>query len=331
MTAFPRTLLQIVNEAQRELGLPVAASVIGNTDPTTVQMLGLAQKTGEELRDIPEDGWRSMHVEFNLPVPSAVSMTGNVTKNSPIVSGLATTSVLASSSFMVSGQGIPTASRIISVATNSITMSMEATGTSTASTITFAQDTFTLSSDFRFYSNRTFWDRTNRWELLGPDSPQMDQWHRSGIVVSGPRRHFRDIGRLATVNPTWRLWPPPFDLASTLQLTFEYLSTDWISQQAGAAVPPSPPVYVSTWTYDTDVPVLDDRAMIDGIKWRFWKAKGFNWAGDRADWMDLVDRLIANDGASPTLQLAKRVHPIFISPANVQDGFFPGPVGPNST
>ena len=55
------------------------------------------------------------------------------------------------------------------------------------------------------YIGQTWWDRTNRWALLGPDSPQIDQWHRSGIYVTGPRRHFRQIGN--TTN-AWRIWPP---------------------------------------------------------------------------------------------------------------------------
>ena len=328
MTAFPRTLLQLVQQAQLELTLiPSAssiASVIGNTDGTTAAMLAAAQEIGEELRDIPEDGWTSMHVEFDLAVPAAISLTGNTSANLPQITGiLPNTTGLAAFSFAVSGSNIPAAARILTVDNaNQFTMTMEATGAATATPIAVAQDTFTLPSDFKFYSNRTFWDRTNRWELLGPDSPQMDQWHRSGIVVTGPRRHFRNIGRLQSTNPTWRLWPSPFELSSPIQLAFEYLSTDWIASQAGAITPPSPPVYTSVFANDTDVPVLNDRAMIDGIKWKYCRRKGLLWDDMRSDWMDLVDRLIANDGGSPTLQLAKRVHPIFVSPASVQDGFF---------
>jgi hypothetical protein len=118
------------------------------------------------------------------------------------------------------------------------------------------------------------------------------------------------------------LWPPPFEISSPLQLSFEYISTDWISLQGGAANPPNPPQYASEWANDTDISALNDRALIEGLKWMFWYRKGFNALAEQAWWVDLVDRLIARDGAAPTLQLAKRVHPIFLSPANVQDGFF---------
>jgi hypothetical protein len=336
MTAAPRTLLAIVQQAQMELGLPEASSVIGNVDGTTLQMMACAQKIGEEIRDTPEDGWSTMHVEFDLAVPPPISTTGNITANSPVITNIPSTAGLAANAFSISGPilaggNLPVAARILSVdSLTQVTMTMEATASGTGVGLLFGQDTFSLPSDFRNYSDRTFWDRTNRWELLGPDSPQMDQWHRSGIVVTGPRRHFRNIGRIQGVNPTFRLWPPPFEIVAPIQLAFEYISTDWICVQGGAGVPPTPQTFASTWQYDTDIPVLDDRAMIDGIKWMFWKAKGFNWAEARQDWLDLVDRLIARDGGAPTLQLAKRVHPIFISPAAIQDGFFPGPVGPNT-
>ena len=333
MTAAPRTLLAIINQAQGELGLPQSATVAGNTDQTTVQMLSILQKIGEEVRDHPEDGWSTMHAEFNLAVsPATVLASCSTTANSPVVSVPSTAGLIAGAMQVQDTLGaVPTACRVTSVGVGTVTMSMEATASTTNNTISFATDTYTLPPDFKFFSNRTAWDRTNRWELLGPDSPQMDQWHRSGIVVTGPRRHFRSVGRIPTVEPTWRLWPAPFEISNPLQLAFEYISSDWISTQGGAAVPPSPPVYSNSWAYDTDIPVLDDRALIDGIKWMFWKRKGFAWADERQDWVDLLDRLVARDGGSPTLQLAKRVHPIFISPANVQDGFFPGPVGPNST
>jgi hypothetical protein len=67
-----------------------------------------------------------------------------------------------------------------------------------------------------------------------------------------------------------------------------------------------------------------------GIKWMFWEAKGFgSYVTLQNRWVDYVKRLIARDGAAPTIPLVSRVNPIFVSSANIQDGFFPGPVGPN--
>ena len=173
---------------------------------------------------------------------------------------------------------------------------------------------------FDWFNNRTMWDRTNRWELLGPDSPQMDQWHRSGIVATGPRRHFRKIGPYAD---QFRIWPAPVEIVSPLQLVFEYLSI------AAVMVNGSQTTFAQYFMNDNDQPLLDDQAIILGLKWMFWEVKGFNYAAMQSRWIDYVDRLIARDGAAKTLQLVSRTNPIFLSPANVQDGFFPGPVGPN--
>ena len=156
----------------------------------------------------------------------------------------------------------------------------------------------------------------------------MDQWHRSGIVATGPRRHFRFISnaQYSTV-PTGkvRIWPSPAEIVNPLQLVFEYLSNAAVNTSNGGN-------FAQYFTTDTDTCLLDENALNMGIKWMFWEVKGFgSYVTLQSRWVDYVDRLIARDGAAPTLQLVKRVNPIFVSPANVQDGFFPGPTGPNSS
>lgn len=322
----PKTCLQIANAALGELGFPQIATLNGNTDPTAVQMLTLLNAEGEDLRDTPEDGWTSMQTEFNLIVNVPIITTGDVGLNSAVITNIPTTAGLSAGNWAVIGDFLPTAARILSVdSLHQVTMTMEATGAITATSITFAQDTYSIPGDFKAYINRTWWDRTNRWELLGPDSPQMDQWHRSGIVVTGPRRHWRQLGN--SLSNTYRIWPAPVEITDPLQLVYEYNSTNWVNVNGSTTSTGTAFAFAN----DTDTPFLDDRAMIMGLKWRFKRIKGYGgWENDRNDYVDFVDRLIARDGGAQTLSMVKRVHPIFISPANVQDGFFPGPVGPNS-
>lgn len=314
------TLLQIVQAAQGELGLPQSTTVIGNTDPTTVQMFNLCNRVLDTLRRM--NRWTVQQFEYNLVVTAPVITTGNVTQNSAIITGIPTTAGLAANFWAVSGNGIPQAARIQSVdSATQVTMDMEVSGASaTGQAITFAQDTYPMPSGFDWFNNRTMWDRTNRWELLGPDSPQLDQWHRSGIVATGPRRHFRKLGPYAD---QFRLWPPPVEITNPLQLVFEYLSLNAVSVNGSTSS------FAQYFANDADQPLLDDQAITMGLKWMFWQVKGFNYADWKNDWIDYVDKLIARDGAAPTLPLVQRVNPIFISPANVQDGFFPGPVGSN--
>ena len=323
------TLLQIVQRAQAELGLPQATSVIGNSDPTTTQMLALANRTLDELRRCNPTGWTAMQFEYDLVVPLPINTTGNlVGAFTNTVSSIPSTAGILPNYFYVSGTDIVQGCRVQSVTdANTVVMTMEATNSATVTdqTIQFAQDTFPEPPGFDWFQNRTMWDRTNRWELIGPSSPQVDQWYNSGIVTTGPRRHFRQLGPFAN---NFRIWPPPLELTSPLQLVFEYLSLFAVSTSAGAASPPSPPTYAQYFTSDTDIPLLDDQSIIMGIKWMFWEIKGMgSYVTLQNRWVDYVDRLIARDGSAATLQLAKRVSPIFISPSNVQDGFFPGPQG----
>lgn len=325
---MPLTLLQIVQKTQAELGIPQASTVIGNTDPTTVQMLALANRCLDELRRCNPTGWTALQFEYDLVVPVPINTTGDlVTPYTAVIGNIPSTAGVLANYFSISGNSIAQAARVELVNDiNTVTMTMEATNTEpiAGAPITFAQDTFPEPDGFDWFQNRTMWDRTNRWELIGPDSPQIDQWHRSGIVTTGPRRHFRQIGPFAN---NFRIWPPPTELTSPLQLVFEYLSINAIMALGNRAGP-----YQQYFTNDTDQSLLDDQAIIMGIKWMFWEIKGFgSYVTLQNRWVDYVDRLIARDGAAPTLQLAKRVSPVFISPANVQDGFFPGPSGQNGT
>ncbi len=321
------TLLQMVQRAQAELGLPQSETVIGNTDPTTQQMLALANRCLDELRRCNEGGWTALQFEYDLVVPVPITTTGDYpAAYSVIINNIPDTTGLQANYWSVSGPSIPSASRIATVPDlTSITMTMETTATeaSTGNAITFAKDTFPLPDGFDFYQNRSWWDRTNQWELIGPDSPQIDQWHRSGIVTTGPRRHFRQVGPFPN---NWRIWPPPTEITSPLQLVFEFMSKNAVMVEGSTST------FAQYFENDTDQVLLDDQAIIMGIKWMFWEIKGMgSYVTLQGRWVDYVDRLIGRDGGAQTLQLAKRVSPVFISPANVQDGFFPGPTGQNGT
>lgn len=354
-----KTLLQIVQTCQQELGLPVSLTVAGNADATTVQMFAFLNATLDELREYNDEGWTALQSEFNLAVTPPVTTLGTVTQNSRVITNIASVSGLGITplnfnSWAISAANIPPASRIASIDNNNqITMTMEATGTSTdpstsifsenvydmfgnivydmfgdpiltspithtflGEEIQFGQDTYAMPDDFDFYQNATWWDRTNHWALIGPDSPQIDQWHRSGIVATGPRRHFRNIG---PYDNTFRLWPPPFELVNPIQATFEYMSLFAVQAATGTYS------FKQYFTLDTDTCLLNDRALIMGVKWRFWEQKGMNWGSKRSDYDQWVDRLVARDGGAQTLALARNGNSILISPFSVQDGNYPAP------
>lgn len=328
-----QTILKMVQNAEMELGLPASTSVYGTngqpTDNTGVQMGALANRVLDELRRMND--WTALQFEYDLLVDVPITVTGDMAANSAIITNISpNTTGISAYLYQVAGPGIPVAARVLSVdSPTQITMTMENSSASsvTNATLLFARDTYPMPVGFDWFQNRTMWDRTNRWELLGPDSPQLDQWHRSGIVVTGPRRHFRQLGQGGTPGIAaneFRIWPPPAELVQPLQLVFEYLSNAAVNVEGNNTT------FNQYFVNDTDVPLLDDQAIIMGIKWMFWEVKGFgSYVTLQQRWVDYVRRLMARDGGAQTLDVVKRVNPIFISPANVQDGFFPGPVGPN--
>ena len=321
MPQAQRNLLQIINAAQRELSLPVSTTIINNTtDLTSQQMLAFAQAELEELGR-KDHNWTNLTFEYNLVVSPPLVTTGDVTENSAVITNIPDTSTLSANNFTVAGSGIPVGSRILSVdSATQVTMTMQSTGTEVGTALTFSQDLYPEPDDFDRFINKTWWDRTNRWRLLGPLSPQEDQWHLSGIVAFGPRRFFRQIGPYPN---NYRIWPPPAEIDNPIQLVFEYQSN------ARVRVAGSTTVFAFLFENDTDIPLLDDRLIIAGIKWRFWEQKGFNWLSKRKEYDDMVDRYIARDGGAPTLTLARGQSDYLISSYNVQDGFFPGATGPN--
>jgi hypothetical protein len=327
---MPKTLLQIINQVQGELGIPQTSPIVGNPDPSTLQLYNLLIGLTTELRRMKL--WTVCQWEMIIEVPPASVFVGDTAQNSNqiinISPPLATFPQLVPQLFVADVPSIPTECRVAGVdfGNNILTLNMVATVNQTQVTFQLAQDTFSFPPDFDFFQNRTMWDRTNRWELLGPDSPQMDQWHRSGIVVTGPRRHFRKLGPYS--NGQFRVWPSPLELVTNMQLVFEYMSQNCVAV-AGSASEPMP-AFAMNFTTDTDTPLLDDDLLIKGLKWKFWEIKGFNFADMKNDWLDYVDEMYARDGSRKTLNLVKRVNPIFLSPANVSDGFYPGPIGPNA-
>lgn len=317
-----KDLLTIIQNTQAELGLPQDTEVIDSTQPTTVQMLAYANAEVEELRQC--HNWTALQSEYNLVVSPPTDTTGDTTENSPIITNIPSTTGITAGYFYVAGDNVPVGARVLSVdSATQVTLTMEVTATEVGASLQFAQDTYPLPADFDHYINRTWWDRTNRWELLGPDSPQVRQWHLSGIVTTGPRRHFSQLGALAN---NYRIWPPPAEITEPLQLVFEYISFNSIYVNGVVADSLSNAKYFAN---DADIPVLNDRAIIMGIKWRFWEQKGFDWVSKRTDYDNYVERLKARDGGAKTLDLAGYPRSMLIDSDMVQDGYFPGATGPN--
>lgn len=310
-------LISIIQAVTAELGLVQPTVAIGATDLQTQQLVALVNRAGDELKR--DHNWTALQQLFTLNVGSPLETTGDVTDQSAVIMNIPDTSTIVAGTFVVSGDSIPAAARVLSVdSPTQITMDMVSTGTALTTPLTFAKDTYPEPSYFDRFINGTSWDRTNRWQLLGPDSPQLDEFHRSGIVTTGPRRHFRQVGSLSA--GTYRLWPPPQAVDTPFQIAWEYITLAWCQSATGTLQ--------TSMVADTDVPLLDSQALVLGTKWRFLQAKGIPTAASmQTEYLDYVSQLIARDGGAPTLTMGKRYNPYLIGTWQVQDGFYPAGSG----
>lgn len=308
--ASPLTLVQIIQTAAAELGLTQPAQVIGTSDLQTQQLLAMANREGNEL--YRSNDWTTLQGEHIINVETPIMVTGDVVEGSTTINNVVTTGLVANE-YSVSGNGMPAAQRVSGVGLNTVELEMESTATAVGTKLIFARDTYSLPSDFDHYISQTWWDRTNHWALVGPQSPQADQWQRSGIVTTGPRIRWRQIGRSPNV---FRLWPPPTATSVPDALVFEFVSDGWVEHPGGT--------FGSLFTNDADISLLNPQMLILGIKWRFWQIKGFQYGGMQQEYIDFVSREKARDGGMTSLNMGRQRFPYLISSGNVQDGNFPG-------
>jgi hypothetical protein len=306
--------LEIVQTACQELGLVSPTTLQGTTDLQLIQLMALTNRDCTQLyRDYD---WTDLQTEFIINVEAQQPTTGDVAANSAIISNIPSTAGL-DESWAVSYYGAPQAQRITKVIdANTVQCEMLSTATAAGTAINFAKDTYALPDDFDRYIGNTWWDRTNHWRLIGPDSPQMYQYIHSGIFATGPRRRWRQMGKGAA---QWRIWPPPFTGGAPAPgaLVWEYISKDWVLKANGT--------YADKMTADTDEPLLDPQIIILGVKWRMWQIKGFEYAAMQQEYVDAVTAKFASDGGIPDLYLNQRAGPFLITNANVPDGSWPGP------
>lgn len=339
------TLLSIMQDMCDELGLNRPSVVVGTTDVGIRQLYAFVKRATRELQQ--EYDWTTLQTEYNLHVSKPLQAFGDVFQglytvynvkfsgsdfnddfNNDFGTGVDALFFNPPSLWVVNGQFIPVATRLVSALdAATLTLDQPATGTQTHVPLTFSQDTYPGPADFDRFINQTWWDRTNRWALMGPDSPQIDQWHRSGVVTIGPRRHFRQIGSTGITPNTgddfgisgpvknYRIWPPPGATDTPLDLVYEYITKNIVVGADGIAKP--------TFTADTDFAIIDENAIILDSIWRWLKRKGTDYSQEQADAQDYARRNYGNDGGAKILSLSSRRSNFLLTSSQVQDGNFP--------
>jgi len=297
------TLLQLVQAATGEMGLLPPANVAGGTASDTIQLLYLTNAVGAELaREYP---WEALNVEYDW-YSQFVQSDGAIVEGTSVITGVDPAAVTflnanGASNFQVQGLGVIQSTQVISATGTTVTINSAATGDGNGE-YTFGQVMYTLPSGFDRITDRTQYDKSKRWEMLGPETPQQWQWLKSSYISTGPRIRWRIMGQ------KFQIWP----LTSTNEyLSFEYISANWATSSTG--------VGQTSFTADTDTCIFPDRLMILGIKKKYFEIKGFDTSSFQRDYDMQLNIAKANDQGSATLSLAPRTANVLIGWENIPD------------
>jgi hypothetical protein len=292
------TMLQLVNQVQSELNLAVTPNVAGNPSQDTQQILSLMNAAGYELTK--EYDWQALENEYRF-YTQYLTTTGTATTGSYVLTGLASTTGL-NANYSVTGYNIAQDTYVVSVdSATQVTLSQKASGTGTGQ-INFSQTIYTLPNDFETITDRTQWDKTKHWEMLGPEDAQQWQWLKSGYISTGPRMRWRILGN------KFQVWPP---MTTQEYLGFEYRSKGWARSASGTVK--------NSFTNDDDTAVFDDRIMVLYTKLKYFQIKSFDTTALTQDYQRYLSIAKANDKGASNLSFAPYPTKVLIGWANIPD------------
>lgn len=292
------TLLQNVQSVMLELGLPSPNAVATSSDPQVLQVQALLNRVGDTLST--ERDWQVLASEYRFETVY-YTYTGDVTNGSTTISNLSSV-VGLSTDFMCSGTGIQQDSFLTSVGTTTAEMTIPSTQTATGITITFGQAKYSMPSDYARMVDKTQYNKSNRWSVIGPKDAQEWQWLKASYVTTGPRMRFRIMGNKFT------LWPMP---SSTLVMGFEYVSNAWVIGSDGTLKTSS--------NNDSDTFRFPDRLLVLGTKLKLFEIKGFDTTAVLQDYTNELTKWKASESGADTLSLAPRYPNLLLTQNSIPD------------
>jgi len=291
-------MLELMQQTSSELGLVAPTYVAGNTQQDVIQLLALMNRAGYNL--IKEYDWRALQKEYRF-YTQAITTTGDGVNGSYNLLNVANTTGL-SDKWQVTGTGIAQDCYVVSVAGSTVTLNQPLQATNVGIDLTFGQTKYDLPPDYETITDRTHWDKTKHWEMLGPEDAQQWQWLKSGYISTGPRVRWRIYGEY------FNIWP----IMNTQEyLGYEYRSKGWAESSSGTVK--------NSFTADTDTTFLDDTIMVLATKLKFFQIKNFDTTSLQQDYERYLSVAKANDKGSATLSFAPYPSKVLIGYANIPD------------
>jgi len=293
------TMIQLFQQVTNELGIPTPQTVAGSASQDVIQILALMNACGYEL--LRRADWRELTRQHTF-YTEAITTTGSWADGVAVITGIPTTAGL-STQYQVQGVGIPNATYVTAVTgSTSVALNYAPTETVVGGQVIFQKVKYDLPTDYVSTVNRTHWDKSKRWEMLGPESPQQWEWLLSGYISTGPRIRWRLLGKY------FQIWP---GMNGGELLGFEYRSAAWAESALG--------VPKNSFTADTDTCVYPDRVMVLGTKLKYFEAKGFDTTALYRDYLAELETAIGQDTAAANLSFAPRPGTVLIGYDNIPD------------
>jgi len=296
-----QTMLQLVQQTAAELNLSIPSFVIGNPSQDVQQILALMNGSGYDL--IKEYDWQALQVQYRFYTQSITANATTVNGSYNLTFEAGTDLSAVDSQWQLTGYNIPQDTYVVSAnnTTKVVVMSQMATGNGVQSVVC-AQTAYDLPADFETITNRTQWDKSKHWEMLGPEDAQQWQWLKSGYISTGPRVRWRILDN------QFQIWPV---MNTNEYLGWEYRSKGWARSVNGAIK--------NSFTADDDTTVLDDRVMVLSTKLKYFQIKSFDTTALTQDYQRYLTIAKSNDKGAANLSFAPYPSKVLIGYANIPD------------
>jgi len=163
-------------------------------------------------------------------------------------------------------------------------LTLQASHTTTAAEDQGAITTIAPTS-YRFIVNDTIWDRSGKLPVFPVDGPDWQAIKATVSSVSPYRYRLRGGNLLVTPTPT-----------AGLSWYFEYMSKAWILNGASTKV--------QYFVADADVMLLPEELIMQGLRWRYMREKGLEYAELFATYEKQVETYLSKERPRPRLNMS---------------------------
>lgn len=168
-------------------------------------------------------------------------------------------------------------------------------GTCSLTTVV-GQNVYPLPTDFVRMMDQTGWNRTSRFPLGGPASPQEWEFLSARLGQLYLTLVFRQNGQAIEVNPNG-------SVPDAQNVVFQYITSNWVSDDGGTTWSSATP---SAYTQTLG---LDPNLLVCALKLKFLEAKGFDTSVAEKDFAKALEQAKNDDSPAQILRVGARESP----------------------